>query len=205
VALLVLFDSVNPARLDGLSVMQAIFVQADELCRKIWFHLRSMAQLEFGDLPAYFNKRLKNVWHTLTRRTWPARASTEFLRLVLRRDLPNMYLMGRRYRPKPYNGRVVLFERSRRAISRYLDAELGWGSLIVGEFDVVEVQSDHDDMFDEPQVQRVAAELAACLRGGGVFGPTIRSNASCARSDGVRARWVRSPMGNPPSTSPDSV
>jgi thioesterase domain-containing protein len=65
VALLVLFDAVNPARLDGLSVMQAIFVQGVELCRKIWFHLRSMTRLEFGDLPAYFLKRLKNVWHTL--------------------------------------------------------------------------------------------------------------------------------------------
>jgi thioesterase domain-containing protein/acyl carrier protein len=164
VALLVLFDSVNPARLDGLSVMQAIFVQADEFCRKIWFHLRSMTRLKFGDLPAYFLKRLKNVWHTLTRRTWPARASMEFLRLVLRRDLPNMHLMGRRYRPKPYNGRVVLFRRSRCAISRYLDAKLGWGRLIAGEFDVVEVQSEHDDMFDEPQVQHVAAELACFFR-----------------------------------------
>jgi thioesterase domain-containing protein len=164
VALLVLFDAVNPARLDRLSVMQAIFVQADELCRKIWFHLRSMTRLEFGDLPAYFLKRLKNVWHTLTRRTWPARVSMEFLRPVLRRDLRNMYLMGRRYRPKPYNGRVLLFRRSLRPISRYLDAKLGWGSVIAGEFDVVEIQGGHDDMFYEPQVQRVAAELAACLR-----------------------------------------
>jgi thioesterase domain-containing protein/acyl carrier protein len=180
VALLVLFDSVNPARLDGLSVMQAIFVQADEFCRKIWFHLRSMARLKFGDLPAYFLKRLKNVWHTLTRRTWPARASMEFLRLVLQRDLPNMYLMGRRYRPKPYNGRVVLFRRSRRAISGYLDAKLGWGRLIAGEFDVVKVETDHDDMFDEPQVQHVAAELAARLRGSGVLRPTIRSNMAPA-------------------------
>jgi acyl-CoA synthetase (AMP-forming)/AMP-acid ligase II/thioesterase domain-containing protein/acyl carrier protein len=161
VALLVLFDAVNPARLDRLSVMQAIFVQADELCRKIWFHLGSMTRLEFGDLPAYFLKRLKNVWHTLTRRTWPARLGVEFLRPVLRRDLRNMYLMGRRYRPKPYNGRVLLFRRSLRPISRYLDAKLGWGGVITGELDVVEIQGGHDDMFYEPQVQRVAAELAA--------------------------------------------
>jgi hypothetical protein len=70
----------------------------------------------------------------------------EFLRLVLRRDLPNMHLMGRRYLPKPYNGRIVLFRRSRRAISGYLDAKLGWGRLIAGEFDVVVVESDHDDV-----------------------------------------------------------
>jgi thioesterase domain-containing protein len=164
VALLVLFDSVNPGRLDGLSVMHLMFVQADELCRKICFHLLSMTRLEFGHLPAYFLERLQNVWHTLTRRTWPARVSREFLRSVLRREPPNMYAMGRRYRPKPYNGRVVLFRRSLRAISKYLDWKLGWGGVIAGELDVVEIQGGHDDMFNEPGVQRTAATLAAYLR-----------------------------------------
>jgi hypothetical protein len=91
-----------------------------------------------------------------------------------------MYVMARRYRPKPFNGRVVLFRRSRRAISGYLDAKLGWGHLVAGEFDVVVAESDHDAMFDEPQVQHVAAELAARLRGNAVFRPTIRSNMAPA-------------------------
>jgi acyl-CoA synthetase (AMP-forming)/AMP-acid ligase II/thioesterase domain-containing protein len=163
VALLVLFDAVNPGRLDGLSMIQAMFVQADELRRKIWFHLRSMTRLEFGDLPAYFLKRLKNLWYILTRRTWPARSTMELLNRVLRHP-PNLYLMGRRYRPKPYNGRVVLFRRSFCAISKYLDWQLGWGGIIAGELDVVEIQGGHDDMFKEPGVQRTAATLAACLR-----------------------------------------
>ena len=54
------------------------------------------------------------------------------------------------------------------------------GLLAAGEFDVVVVESDHDDMFDEPQVQHVTAELAARLRGSGVFRPTIRSNMAPA-------------------------
>jgi thioesterase domain-containing protein/acyl carrier protein len=162
VALLVLFDAVNPGRLDKLSIIRAMFVKADEFCRKIYFHLHSMTRLEFRDLPAYFLERLKNVWHTLTRRTWLSRASMKFLRPVFR-DLPNMHFVARRYRPKPYNGRVILFRRSLRAISKYLDAKLGWGSVITGEFDVVEIQGGHGDMFDKPQVQCVAAKLAACL------------------------------------------
>jgi hypothetical protein len=40
VALLVRFDSVNPGRLDGLSMMHAVLVWTDEFLRKIWFHLR---------------------------------------------------------------------------------------------------------------------------------------------------------------------
>jgi acyl-CoA synthetase (AMP-forming)/AMP-acid ligase II/thioesterase domain-containing protein/aryl carrier-like protein len=163
VALLVLFDAVNPGRLDKLSVIHAIFVQADELCRKIWFHLCWITQLEFGEVPAYFLARLKNVWHTLTRRTGPARVTTEFFRQVFLRQPPNMYLMGRRYRPKSYDGRVVLVRRSLRAISKYLDWKLGWGDVIAGEFDVVEIEGGHGDMFDEPQVQCTAARLAAYL------------------------------------------
>jgi thioesterase domain-containing protein len=127
VAHLVLFDAVNPGRLDKLSVKEAIFVQADEFCRKIWFHLRAMTQLSSGNLLAYFLARLKNLWHTLTRRKGPARVTTKFLRQVFSRQSPNMYFMGRRYRPKSYDGRVVLFRRSLRAISRasYLEARFG--------------------------------------------------------------------------------
>jgi thioesterase domain-containing protein len=125
VALLTLFDAVNPGRLDELSVPQVLFVLADETFRKIWFHLRSMSRLGFRDLPAYARERLKNVWHTLTRRTWPARVGMELLHQVSR-EPANMYLLGRRYRPTPYNGRVLLFRRSLRPISRYLDWRLGW-------------------------------------------------------------------------------
>jgi hypothetical protein len=91
----------------------------------------------------------------------------EFLRLVLRRDLPNMHLMGRRYRPTPYNGRVVLFDAAAARSADILTRSSGWGRPISGEFDVAVVESDHDDMFDEPQVQHVAAELAARLGGSG--------------------------------------
>src|SRR5262245_46909565 len=105
VALLVLFDAVNPGRLDGLSMMHAVLVRTDEFLRKIWFHLRSMTRLEFGELRAYFLERLWNFWHTLTRRTWAARVGTKVFPPSLRSELPNMYFVGQRYRPKPYTGR----------------------------------------------------------------------------------------------------
>src|SRR5262249_8128594 len=111
-----------------------------------------------------FRATLKNVWHTLTRRTWPARVGREFLRPVLRNEPREMYAMSRRYRPKPYNGRVVLFRRSLRAIQQYLDRKLGWGGVITGELDVVEIEGGHDDMFKEPGVQRTAAALTVYLR-----------------------------------------
>jgi oxalate---CoA ligase len=162
VALLVLFDAVNPGRLNKLSAMQRIFAQIDENFRKVWFHLRWMTRLKFGDAPAYLLARLKNVWLTLTRRTWLSRAGAIFVRPVLGYD-PSPDMPGMRYRPKPYYGRVLLFRRGLRAVSRYLDAKLAWASVLAGEFDVVEIQGGHGDMLCEPGVQHTAAELAARL------------------------------------------
>jgi acyl-CoA synthetase (AMP-forming)/AMP-acid ligase II/thioesterase domain-containing protein/acyl carrier protein len=162
VALLTLFDTVNPGRLDELSVLQVPFVLADESFRKIRLHLRHISRIDFRKVPAYVRERLKNAWHTLTRRTLPARVSMELLRTVLG-EPTDMYMLGRRYRPKPYNGRVVLFRRSLRPISRYLDGQLGWGRVITREIDVVEIQGGHDGMFVEPGVWRTAAIVGGVL------------------------------------------
>jgi len=150
--------------LEELSTIEKILVAADEFFRKIVFHLRSMTLLELERVPAYFIERLKNLWHTLTRRAWPARITREFVRPILSRRPPDMHLVGRRCRPKPYNGRVVLFRRSLRAVSKYLDWNLGWADVIPGELDVVEIQGGHGDMLDGPQVERTAVKLAAYLR-----------------------------------------
>jgi thioesterase domain-containing protein/acyl carrier protein len=162
VALLVLFDAVNPGRLDKLSATHRVFVQADENCRKIWFHLGSMTGLKFGAMPAYSLERLKAIYHTITRRTRLSRGVRKFVRPLLLYDLVNMAVM--RYRPKTYSGRVLLFRRSLRPISKYLDETLGWGGLIAGELNVVEIRGGHSDMLCEPQVQDTAAKLAAYLR-----------------------------------------
>jgi hypothetical protein len=55
----------------------------------------------------------------------------------------------------------------------------------------------------EAAVEETLAYYAPSLRStGGASAPTIRSSASCAKSDGVRASWARSPTGNRRSTSP---
>ena len=161
VALLVLFDTVNPGRLHKLSGTQRVFVQADENYRKIWFHLRSMTRLKFGDVPAYFLERLKAIIHTLTRRTVLSRAIAKRIRPLLPYDLLNIAVT--RYRPTMYHGRVLLFRRSLRPITKYLDETLGWGGFIAGEFNIVEIQGGHSDMLCEPQIQKTAAKLAAYL------------------------------------------
>ena len=76
-----------------------------------------------------------------------------------------MYFVGKRYRPKLYTGRVLLFRRGLRPISRYLDWRLGWGGVLRGPVDVAEIEGGHTDMFGEPGVRRTAAALTASLQG----------------------------------------
>jgi thioesterase domain-containing protein len=76
-----------------------------------------------------------------------------------------------KYQPKPYTGRVVLFQIAQPSTHRMTDPILwrrlplnGWGGLIQGEVEVVSVPGRHQEIFNEPFVQTVAAKTAEVLR-----------------------------------------
>ena len=114
----------------------------DELCRKIWFHLRSMTRLDFGDLLGYFIERQKNVRHANEKRVASAG----------HRRIPSSGFAAPASQRAPYYGRAVLVRRGLRAMSRHLGWKLGQGGVIVGKFYVVGGQCGHGDMFDKPEV-----------------------------------------------------
>ena len=75
-------------------------------------------------------------------------------------DEPSVRLM-RLYEPRPYQGDTVLFlARKHEQTDSPLDRRLGWRGLIQPSIEVVEVDSTHLDLFDEPH----AVELAAVCR-----------------------------------------
>ena len=65
------------------------------------------------------------------------------------------------YFPKPYSGKVVLFESTRSPGA--LAVEVIWKSLARGGLDVKKIPCEHETMLDEPHVQILADELSACL------------------------------------------
>jgi thioesterase domain-containing protein len=67
----------------------------------------------------------------------------------------------RRWTPKPYDGRTLLFA-AHRGIIR--DATLGWGPLLP-RLSVIEVEADHFSLLREPAVDEVAQKLHATLTG----------------------------------------
>jgi thioesterase domain-containing protein/acyl carrier protein len=69
----------------------------------------------------------------------------------------------RRWTPKPYDGRTLLFTAHQRGIIR--DATLGWGPLLP-RLSVIEIEADHFSLLREPAVDEVARRLHATLEGG---------------------------------------
>jgi thioesterase domain-containing protein len=76
----------------------------------------------------------------------------------------------RAYAPRrSYAGDVEFFRPADRvSLTHRFAHDLGWGALIEGRLAIHEIPGqDHTAMFEEPQVARVAEELAACLEAAG--------------------------------------
>ncbi|HEX9922771.1 MAG TPA: thioesterase domain-containing protein [Anaerolineae bacterium] len=67
-----------------------------------------------------------------------------------------------RYKPKTYSGRATLFLAAQ-SLVRYSDALWRWHSLVPNGLDVHTIPGGYISILKEPQVQRLAAQLKACL------------------------------------------
>jgi thioesterase domain-containing protein/acyl carrier protein len=74
---------------------------------------------------------------------------------------------SRRYRPRPYQGRITLLRAEVRPSwvgADFSDPYLGWGSLALGGVEVHSVPGDHLSLFEGPNIGRMATVLTSCLR-----------------------------------------
>ncbi len=62
------------------------------------------------------------------------------------------------YNPAPYNDRITLFK-PRFNYKFYPDPELGWGDLVKGELEIIEVTENPHSMLLEPYVRTLAEQL----------------------------------------------
>jgi thioesterase domain-containing protein len=61
-----------------------------------------------------------------------------------------------RYRPKPYNGKVIFMRAQKQPLGLIPDPLLGWNGLLTGELHIHEVPGFRQNMLDEPNVPEVA-------------------------------------------------
>lgn len=68
-----------------------------------------------------------------------------------------------RYKPQVYAGPVVLFRASEKALRGLDDARRGWSEYVAGGIEVYEIDGDHGNILNEPQVRQLATEMRARL------------------------------------------
>lgn len=67
------------------------------------------------------------------------------------------------YQPKSYDGSVVIFRASEKALRGLDDPKEGWQRYVSGAVEVHEVDGDHGNILNEPKVKFLAAQLRARL------------------------------------------
>ncbi|HET9803512.1 MAG TPA: alpha/beta fold hydrolase, partial [Candidatus Acidoferrum sp.] len=98
------------------------------------------------------------AWELGDGQSWPQQHFATVKRIV------HAHLRAaRRWTPKPYDGRTLLFAAHQRGVVR--DATLGWGPLLP-RLSVIEVEADHFSLLREPAIDEVARKLHATLEGG---------------------------------------
>jgi amino acid adenylation domain-containing protein len=69
----------------------------------------------------------------------------------------------RKYQPKPYDGSIVLFRASEKALRGLDDGQGGWQQYALGGVEIHEVEADHGNILNEPQVRQLADRMRARL------------------------------------------
>ena len=72
-------------------------------------------------------------------------------------------LASRLYQPRPYGGRLVLLRAQVQLLLTDHDPLLGWDALVPDGVEVRTVPGRHEEMFKEPHVRTLAAQIAGVL------------------------------------------
>lgn len=87
--------------------------------------------------------------------------SRRFAKIGTVRDI-NLFVASR-YRASAYGGPITIFRSSRRAAWHGDDELMGWGGLLRGRTEYIDVPGGHDNLLNEPEVQVLAKEMDRCL------------------------------------------
>ena len=159
VALLVLFDSYNPAAQGGGPWLRR---------ERLRYHIAAASRLGAAQVLAYGRDRLRTLAKRIRTESWRAgyRRRIQSGRDIdpnLREPAQILALAATEYSPQPYLGPVLLFRPQSRPAGSFADAAFGWSEL-VPRLRTVDVPGNHKDMFQEPNVETMAAALEDLLR-----------------------------------------
>jgi amino acid adenylation domain-containing protein len=165
VALLVLFEAWNPARLKKYSGLERSGIRLRRPFRKIAFHFTNLRKNGLRETLADYKWRLQ--FKNLRQRIWYG-----YYRVLLaaqgrvddrfRKFFRAGYFTVRDYVPSPYPERTLLI-RSGFNPKRVNEPGMGWSDLLIGKSEFQFVPGGHKRLFLEPNVDLLASTLKRCL------------------------------------------
>jgi amino acid adenylation domain-containing protein len=170
VALVVMIQTMHPA--------SALFRPSTSMFHRWWYRAAKRIDLERENLShrekAHLKERFRRIWDVARARTAIAFDSAMGSRQTPRTNVSTPFILEslgiehdrvfEKYVPRPYSGDVVLFRASKQLQGLVADLHLGWKDVINGHLDVCEVTGHQQSMLSEPNVSRLAEELASRLQ-----------------------------------------
>jgi amino acid adenylation domain-containing protein len=160
VRLLVLLDTYNFHRMKQPDAVGLIR-------QKLMFHIGNVTRMSVADWPSYLRSKLRvardgewaSLWTRALREMLPFQPRGAAREQPAATSVPEANdLAANAYRPKPYTGRVTVFK-PRVNYDFLPDPQMGWGELVLGQLDVVQLEMNPHAMLTEPYVRELARHL----------------------------------------------
>jgi amino acid adenylation domain-containing protein len=157
VALLALFDTWDPKA-----------YKIHPLHKRLLTHLRKFSHSPVNYLFSKLTKTNKLLKLRQKFTLDPAEKSRQEQEETRLDHVPQIYLAAQEnYIPQIYSGKVTVFKAMEEyeVMSTFGDFEdqFGWGNLVTGELEIINIPGDHFGILQEPYVETLARELKRCL------------------------------------------
>jgi thioesterase domain-containing protein len=154
VALLGLFDTYNFTRIHRSTPLSFLW-------QKSGFHAGNLRRLPWKDWPGYFSFKMRvardgelsSIWKLLGGR---ANRNESLSTEVTLQEYNNR--ANECYLPKPYAGQLTVFK-PKKNYDFMPDPQMGWGDIVEGGLEIVELPVNPHAMLAEPFVKLLAGEL----------------------------------------------
>lgn len=158
IGLLILFDSNNPTYLRGFRKWYKRPIRWYFRLAKAMYHLSKMWRMPVGEAWRYFRER-RSRFELPSPSNEHDRAETPPLD-----SWKVQYMAANQSAPAPCDWPIVLIRSTALQRGWFRDPQLGWGPVARGGLQVHEMPGEHDAMFIEPDVARLASIVTEHMR-----------------------------------------
>jgi amino acid adenylation domain-containing protein len=168
VGLVMMFDTWVPGFLSRFNGSEARRARSSFEIERIFVHARNLRQTSPAGAARYTWEQLGTILVDRIRYTklWLYRLFGFEIGSRKSNSAENqddiLLIAAKKYRPKPYEGRVLLFRSDKYRTWRYWDANLGWAHLIAN-LNVFAVPGVHDSMLTGPHLPSIAHAITAAM------------------------------------------